>query len=214
MIDRLVQLLQEKSAQLNLFSAGDRLKLAEKHIPDALAVFDFWEIRPGQKILDIGTGGGLPGLALAAKMPNIPFRLVDAREKKVKAVQEVADALGLENVKTAAERFEVLAHKAGYRKQFDVVTARAVAPLPVLLEYASGFLRVGGRLYAWKGPEYKSELETSQKAQKILGLFFEEAHAYELPGGEERFILSFVQKGDLPPEYPRSDGVPKSKPLC
>jgi 16S rRNA (guanine527-N7)-methyltransferase len=213
MMDRLVELLQEKSTQLNLFSAGDRLKLADKHIPDSLAVLDFWLVQKGMKVLDIGTGGGLPGLALALKTPELTFRLVDAREKKVRAVQEVADDLGLENLKTVSERFEVLAHKAGYRKQYDVVTARAVAPLPVLLEYASGFLRIGGRLYAWKGPEYPEELKASAKAQHILGLVFEKAHAYVLPTGEERFILSFVQKKDLAPEYPRADGVPKARPL-
>jgi 16S rRNA (guanine527-N7)-methyltransferase len=213
MMDRLVELLQEKSAQLNLFSAGDRLKIADKHIPDSLAVLEFWKVQKGMKVLDIGTGGGLPGLALAAKTPELSFRLVDAREKKVRAVQEVADELGLSNVKTVAERFEVLAHKNGYRKQYDVVTARAVAPLPVLLEYATGFLRIGGRLYAWKGPEYPEELKASEKAQKVLGLVFEKAYEYGLPGGEARFILSFVQKGDLLPEYPRADGIPKAKPL-
>lgn len=213
MIDRLAQLLQEKSAQLNLFSAGDRLKLSEKHIPDSLAVLDFWAVKNTMKVLDIGTGGGLPGLALASQLPEVKFCLVDAREKKIRAVLEVAAGLGLKNVRGISERFEVLAHKPGFRKQFDIVTARAVAPLPVLLEYACGFLRVGGRLYAWKGPDYPEELKASETAQKVLGLIFETAHSYVLPGGEERFILSFVQKEELAPDYPRADGVPKGKPL-
>lgn len=213
MIDRLIALLQEKSEHLNLFSAGDRLKLADKHLPDCLKVLDFWIVQKGMKVIDLGTGGGLPGLALAAQTPDLHFRLIDAREKKVRAVQEVADALGLKNVKGVAGRFEVLGHTVGYRKQFDVVTARAVAPLPTLLEYASGFLRIGGRLYAWKGPEYEEELLSSAKAQHCLGLVYEKAHAYTLPTGESRFILSFVQKRDLDPKYPRADGIPKANPL-
>lgn len=213
MIERLAQLLLEKSDELNLFSTGDRLKIAEKHIPDSLAILNFWKIREGMKIMDIGTGGGLPGLALAASCPQLKFMLMDAREKKIRAVLEVADDLGLKNVRGTASRFELLAHKSGFRKQYDVITARAVAPLPVLLEYASGFLRMGGRLYAWKGPEYPVELTASESAQKILGLVFENVEAYTLPGGEQRFILSFVQKGDLTPAYPRADGVPKAKPL-
>ncbi len=212
-MDELLRLLRSKSETLNLFSAGDREKLAEKHAPDALAVEDFWITAPGQTVMDLGTGGGIPGLVLAVQHPELSFLLVDAREKKVRAVQEVADEAGLSNVRTVSGRFEDLAHQAKHRQRYPIVLARAVAPLPTLLEYAGGFLQPGGRLYAWKGPDYEAELADSLAAQKILDLHFESSHSYSLPGGEFRVILSFVKGSRLNSTYPRHPDLPKSKPL-
>jgi len=205
--------LQKKSETLNLFSAGDRLKLATKHIPDALAVLEFWKPEDGNRVLDMGTGGGLPGLALAQARPGVNFLLVDSVGKKIQAVQEVADELELSNLKTVCERLEELAHQAKYRENFDAVTARALAELPTLLEYAAGFLKVGGKLFAWKSAEYETELESSSKAQEILGLRFVRAHNYVLPGGESRSILEFEKVAPLSKDYPRKTGVPKGRPL-
>ena len=206
----LIEVLEKKSAELNLFSAGDRLKLADKHIPDALAVLDFWE--PGARVADIGTGGGLPGLALACERPDLEFTLVDSTAKKVEAVMDMAEELNLRNVQGLVGRFEELAHEKEWREQFDTVTARAVAELPVLLEYVAGFLKVGGKFYAWKA-DYEAELESSRAAQEILSLEFVRAHKYTLPTGEDRAILEFEKVAELPREYPRMNGVPKAKPL-
>lgn len=206
----LVEVLQKKSAELNLFSAGDRLKLADKHIPDALAVLDFWE--PGERVADIGTGGGLPGLALACERPDLEFTLVDSTAKKVEAIMDMAEELDLRNVQGLIGRFEDLAHERKWREQFDTVTARAVAELPVLLEYVAGFLKVGGKFYAWKA-DYMPELKASETAQEILGLEFMRAHEYTLPTGENRAILEFKKTASLSQEYPRENGLPKAKPL-
>jgi 16S rRNA (guanine527-N7)-methyltransferase len=206
----LVEVLQKKSAELNLFSAGDRLKLADKHIPDALAVLDFWE--PGARVADIGTGGGLPGLALAGERPDLEFTLVDSTAKKIEAIMDMAEELDLRNVQGLIGRFEDLAHERKWREQFDTVTARAVAELPVLLEYVAGFLKVGGRFYAWKA-DYMPELKASETAQELLGLEFMRAHEYTLPTGENRAILEFKKTASLSQEYPRENGLPKAKPL-
>lgn len=206
----LIRVLQKKSTELNLFSAGDRLKLGEKHIPDALAVLDFWE--PGKRVADIGTGGGLPGLALAGERPDLEFTLVDSTAKKIEAIMDMAEELDLRNVQGLIGRFEELAHEKKWREQFDTVTARAVAELPVLLEYVAGFLKVGGKFYAWKA-DYAAELEASHAAQEILGLKFMRAHKYSLPSGEARAILEFKKMAPLSREYPRKNGVPKAKPL-
>lgn len=206
---QLAQILRKKSLLLNLFSTGDREKLEEKHIPDALAILDFARLKG--RVMDLGTGGGLPGLALAIKNPEVDFVLVDAREKKVKAVAEVAEELGLKNVECVAGRFEELAH-GEMREGFDFVLARAVAELRVLLEYAAGFLDVGGKLYAWKSTDYKVELAAAEKAAELLEMEFVKAHMYELEGFG-RVILEFVKIGILDEKYPRRDGVPKAKPL-
>lgn len=212
-MDKLIQVLQKKSAELNLFSAGDRLKLGEKHIPDALAVLDFWTVKSGDRVADIGTGGGLPGLALANALPEVEFTLVDSTAKKIEAIRDMADDLGLKNVHGLVGRFEELAHENKWREQFDAVTARAVAELPVLLEYVAGFLKKGGKFYAWKQMDYEKELESSTKAQEILGVKFVRAHKYALPSGEDRALLEFEKTGSLSKDYPRKNGLPKAKPL-
>lgn len=209
----LAKILREKSQTLNLFSKGDREKLEEKHIPDALAALEFWKVEPGDKVIDIGTGGGLPGLALAIERPDVSFVLLDSRLKKIMAVSDVAKELSLTNVKCISGRIEELARQEEYRMSFNLVTARALAPLPTLLEYAAGFLKPGGKLCAWKGREYHEELVTSENAQELLGLKFKNAWDYSLPGGELRSLLVFEKDGELDDKYPRRTGLPKSRAL-
>lgn len=210
---RIAELLQKKSETLNLFSAGDRLKIADKHIPDALAVLDFWEEDGMGTVADIGTGGGIPGLVLAAARPTMQFTLIDSTAKKLEAIEEMAEELHLNNVHTLVGRFEELAHEKDYREYFDAVTARAVADLPVLLEYASGFLKPGGSFFAWKQADYAAELQSSETAQSLLGLEFTRAYEYTLPTGEARSILAFKKNKPLINAYPRRNGMPKNKPL-
>lgn len=212
-MSRLAEILERKSAELNLFSIGDRLRLNEKHIPDAEAVLSFWKAKPGFKALDIGTGGGLPGLALAIARPDMDWTLMDATEKKIRAVSGMAQELELKNVRGQVGRLEALAHWPEFREQFDVATARAVATLPTLLEYASGVLKVGGFFYAWKSRDFVKELETSGVAQEVLHLQYAGHYDYVLPTGERRSILEFEKKAPLPPTYPRGMSIPKMKPL-
>ncbi len=210
---RIADVLQKKSEELNLFSAGDRLKIADKHIPDALAVLDYWKEDGVETVADIGTGGGIPGLVLAVARPTMKFTLMDATAKKLEAIEEMAEELDLKNVHTLVGRFEELAHHKNYRECFDAVTARAVADLPVLLEYAAGFLKPEAYFFAWKQADYAAELESSETAQSLLGLEFTGAYEYTLPTGEARSILAFKKIKPLINAYPRRNGMPKNKPL-
>jgi 16S rRNA (guanine527-N7)-methyltransferase len=213
-LQTLRSLLEKKSQQLNLFSAKDRELLEEKHFPDALAILDFWKLEGGMNVLDLGSGGGIPALPLAVSCPQAHFTLSDSRSKKMDAMYDIAKhELEIVNVVIISGRFEETAHLPDFREAYDITTARAVAPLPVLLEYAVGFLKTGGRLYAWKGPDYEAELAASKNAMQKLHMEFEGKHEYTLPTGEDRVILSFKKTAPTPKEFPRRDGVPKTKPL-
>ncbi len=207
--------LASKSEQLNLFSAGDRLKLESKHFPDALAALDHTAdlFHEGNRVLDLGTGGGIPGLVLATAQPDLLFTLCDAREKKIRAVLSVAELCNLKNVSGLWGRFEDLAQDPAHRGRFDLVVARAVAALPTLLEYSAGFLKVQGHLLAWKGSEWQAELALSQNALQILGLEFNRCIEYTLATGEARFLLDFVLVRSVPKQWPRKPDLPRSKPL-
>lgn len=209
----LVEIFKDYSARLNLLSSGDRERLEDKHFPDCLEVLKLWSPIDGSKIADLGTGGGLPGLVLAEQFPECEFTLIDARQKKIEAIEGMAGDAELKNVRGRSGRFEVLAHEPEYREQFDFVTARAVAPLPVLLEYVAAFLKVGGQLFAWKGLNYIEEINDSREAMELLSLEIEVEHAYTLPSGEDRVLLVFKKTDSTPDKYPRSDGRPKKSPL-
>lgn len=213
-LQTLKNLLERKSQQLNLFSAKDSELLGEKHFPDALAVLNFWKLEDGMEVLDLGSGGGIPALPLAVSCPNANFTLSDARRKKMDAMYDIAKhELDLPNVRIISGRFEEIAHLPDFREKFDMVTARAVAPLPVLIEYAAGFLKTGGVLYAWKGPGYEEELAAAKNALIALHMKLQDKHEYTLPTGEDRVILAFKKTAATPKDFPRKDGVPKSKPL-
>lgn len=209
----LAQLLKQKSQSLNLFSAQDREKLEGKHFSDALEFFKVVAIQPGMKCADIGTGGGIPGLVLGAVEPELDVTLIDSTKKKLQALEEILSEFPCPNLHTLWGRFEDLAHQKKYREQFDLVTARAVASLPTLLEYASGFLKTGGTFVAWKNFDFEAELKASKHAQKILKLKLILSHPYKLPEGEERVLLVFQKEGSLDKLYPRGSGIPSKKPL-
>jgi len=156
-LDKLAELFLQWNQKLNLSSIRDLDGVKLKHIVDSLMVIPLEIIKKGQRILDLGTGGGFPGLALAIVFPNSHFTLVDATEKKIAAVRAMAEELKLTNVACLSGRAEELARDKQYREQFDVVVARALAKFPTLLEYCLPFVKVEGKFIAFQGPEMAEE---------------------------------------------------------
>ncbi len=209
-----LDLLEAQNKTLNLISYKTREELEVKHWDDSLALLEILELEPGQKVMDLGTGGGFPGIPLALECPGAEFFLVDSVGKKVKAVQEMAKAMKLDNVTILNTRFEELGRDLKYRECFGLVTARAVAALPTLLEYAAPFVCVHGMFVAYKSRDYLEELEASKKAQSALGLEFDGAVDYELAGGMgSRSLLIFRKMRGLTEAYPRKVGVPGKRPI-
>jgi 16S rRNA (guanine527-N7)-methyltransferase len=140
--------------------------------------------------------------------------LLEAKKKRVQFLQHLVGRLGLSGIEVVRGRAEELGQKQGYREGYDLALARAVATLPVLLEYALPLCRIGGIVIAQKGPDIKDELETSQFALKVLGGQLREVRGLELPHSMGRRNLIVVEKvAPTPGKYPRRPGVPAKRPL-
>jgi len=185
-----------------------------KHIFDSLTPIRFLKLKKGMYIMDLGTGGGIPGIPIAILYPSINFVLVDSVQKKVDAVREFADELKLRNVKVINARAEELGRNPVHRNEYDIVLARALAPLPILVEYCVPLIHLYGYVIAYKGPDYIEELSMAKNAITKLKAERPKIFHYKLPNKMgERSIIQITKKQVTPEIYPRRVGVPKKNPL-
>jgi len=196
----------------NLVSRADRSDVLGIHIRECRAYAGGLGLAAGQRWIDVGTGGGLPGLVLAAVAPDTHWTLVDSIGKKAAAVRDFAAALRLDNVTVLTGRAEDLAHEAALRGQFSGAISRAVAALPTLLELLAGFVAPGGAVVAAKGPRWAEELAAARPAAELLGL--EESGVVPVPdAARPTWLVMMRRQRALPHGYPRRAGLPKSQPL-
>lgn len=204
-----LELLYERNKVMNLTAIRDRKGMVEKHFIDSLLLTKI--IREDEKkIIDVGTGGGFPGLVLAIYYPEKEFLLVDSVKKKVEFINEVIEKLKLSNVKTSYERAEELIKKN--RETFDTALCRGVANLRIILEYMIPFIKLKGRFLPQK--LNINELEEAGNALQLLNASVERVHSFELPDSKEgRVIMEIVKNGKTDRKYPRKTGIPAKKPL-
>jgi 16S rRNA (guanine527-N7)-methyltransferase len=207
-----VRLLLEANARLNLTRVVTPDAVARLHLLDALAALPLLPASAAHA-LDLGSGGGVPGIILAMARPSVHWTLVDSVRKKTDALGSFADGLRLTNVAVIAERAEILGRDPAHRAAYDVVTARACAALPVLAEYALPLLKVGGSLVAWKGPISHGEMAAGAAASALLGGGPHELRPSGVPSlGDHSFVL--MSKLEATPErFPRRPGQPGRRPL-
>ncbi len=200
-----------ENAKVNLSAFRTEEKCWIGNVLDSLAALDV--IGSAEKILDIGTGGGFPLLPLKIALPQVHFTGIDSTQKKIDAIARIVDALGfISNLDLLCGRVEDLGHHDW--EDFDIVTARAVAEINVLLEYATPFVKVGGKIILWKSMDIDQELKDSVNAQRELNCRLVDHHVYELPDGfGKRQLLIFEKTKPLDKKYPRGVGVAKKKPL-
>lgn len=213
-INKFVDLLMEKNKTLNLTRITSEEEVWVKHIFDSLIPLRFLDLKKGMHIMDLGTGGGIPGIPMAILYPSVNFVLVDSVQKKVDAVKEFANELNLRNVKVINARAEELGRDPAHRDQYDIVLARALAALPILIEYCVPLIHLYGYVVSYKGPDYVEELARSTNA--IIKLKAEQPRVfhYTLPSGMgERTIIRITKKHVTPETYPRRTGMPKKSPL-
>ncbi len=201
------------NTRVNLTAIKNPEEVQIKHFLDSLSLLLVYD-KPQTRLLDIGTGAGFPGLALKIVRPEWQVVLFEATGKKVTFLRHVIDTLHLTGVEAVHGRAEELAHKPQYRATFDVVTARAVAALPTLLEYSAPFCRVGGEIILLKKGDISEELAQGQRAARQLGASFKEDVLVTLPGLEDnRRLLVWQQQKPCPLQYPRSGSAIAKKPL-
>ncbi len=211
-VERYVALLLDANARLNLTRVVDPAAVARLHLLDALSSLPRLDTAAPARALDLGSGGGVPGLVLAIARPEVRWTLLDSVGKKADALRAFAGALRLANVEVVNDRAESLGHGAA-RESYDVVTARACAALPALVELALPLLRVGGALVAWKGPITDEELTAGGRATGLLGGSEPTVEAAGVPAlGDHRFVI-VTKAAPTPDRYPRRPGIPVRRPL-
>jgi 16S rRNA (guanine527-N7)-methyltransferase len=212
-------LLAASAAGFNLVSASvrDAESIERRHIGESLAfgaVLDGRGLLTGEaKVLDVGTGAGLPGVPLKLAWPLLQMTLLEATGKKCRFLEGVASELKLEGLDVVEGRAEEIAHTEAHRASYDLVVARALAAMPVLLEYCVPFLRVGGVLVGTKGSAMQGELEASGAALEALGAVVEDVAPFDVDGLLPQHLVFVRKLKETPERYPRRTGIPAKRPL-
>ncbi|MEN3008129.1 16S rRNA (guanine(527)-N(7))-methyltransferase RsmG [Pseudothermotoga sp.] len=193
-------------APMNLSGIEEFEEAVHKHVADVLLPTKMLQ----GNLLDVGTGGGIPGLILSIAYP-VKSVLVDSSRKKTIWLEKAVEKLNLKNVEVVCSRVESLGET--FRETFDYVTARAVAPLRVLLELCVPFCKVKGILLLYKGPNWMEEMKESRNALKVLNVQLEEKIEYKLFTGENRVLLKFRKLLPTDPIYPRETRKIIKRPL-
>ena len=208
------RLLIAWNERMNLTALTAPEDVAVKHIIDSLTAYDAKLFAPARTLIDVGTGAGLPGIPLAVYAPQIEVTLMDALGKRVKFLTEAAAAMELRNVRCIHARAEEAARAKEHRARYDIAVSRAVARMPVLLEYMLPFVRVGGAVLALKGRAYEEEAQEARGTAARLGGGRVTARSVHLPGLDDvRAILTVVKERPTPKGYPRRAGQPEQNPL-
>jgi len=210
-----LDLLLTANQRTNLTAIKDLDTAWRRLITDSLTLLPGLEVLEATaKVIDVGTGGGLPGMPLAIARPDLTFTLLDATGKKVAFLQSCIQTLGLKHVTAIQARAEVLGHETEHRHRYDLATVRAVGKVAEVAEYCLPFVRVGGRVLAMKGAAAERELAGAGDALSILGAGdIAVIDAYPNGFDSELVIVSMFKERQTPKAYPREPGVPKKTPL-
>ncbi len=182
---------------------------ADELIEDSLVLLE--HLGPAHRVVDVGSGGGLPGLALKIVRSDLNMTLIEADQNKAAFLVQACAALGLPDVEVLARRAEELGHEPRLRESFDLAVARALAPTPVLVELCLPLVRVGGRLLAQK--TYKEEAAAAERAIGLLGGSLDAIVAAPSSARRSGTVMIVSKVKPTPAAYPRRAGVPARKPL-
>ena len=200
--------------KVNLTNITDPAEFRIKHNADSLMCVDFPEFLEAETVIDVGTGGGFPGIPLAVYAPEKQFTLLDSLNKRLKIIDELAEELGIKNITLVHGRAEDAARAKEHREKYDLCVSRAVSNLATLSEYCLPFIKVGGYLLAYKGPGAEEEVKEAAKALKTLGGSLVDIRETSMEEyGLDHRILVIKKVRNTPKAYPRKAGTPLKEPL-
>jgi 16S rRNA (guanine527-N7)-methyltransferase len=216
---RYYDLLVTWNEKFNLTAITDYEQVQIRHFLDSLSCLLAREARqalaqPDVRVIDVGSGAGFPGVPLKLVCPGMRLTLLEATGKKVGFLEHLIADLGLCRVTAVKARAEELGHDPGHRERYDLILARAVAELPVLIEYTVPLARVGGWIIAQKGEAGAAEAWSASRSLALLGGELLRVVAVELPGlPEDRSLVVIKKTSPTPQTYPRRPGIPTKRPL-
>jgi len=206
--------LLEWNQKFNLTAIRDVESIRTKHFLDSFSCVLAWKATPPNRLIDVGTGAGFPGVPLKILYPNLKLTLVESVGKKAMFCQHIVRVLGLEHVDVIQARAEDLGRDPNHREKYDWAVARAVANLNVLGEYLIPLVKVGGTMLAQKGESGPAEAQSAEPAMKLLGGKLRQLIPVNLPGvADDRYLILVDKVAATPPKYPRKPGIAAKQPL-
>jgi 16S rRNA (guanine527-N7)-methyltransferase len=192
-------------------SVRDRTRAANIHVADSLVALDLDSLRDARDVVDLGAGAGFPGLVLAVALPHASVELVESQRRKCEFIERLVAAAEIENASVVCARAEEWAEG---RASADAALARALAPQPVVLEYAAPLLRIGGALIDWRGRRDEEEERAASRAAAELGLELREVrHVKPFAGALDRHLHVWEKTAATPDRFPRRAGIARKRPL-
>ena len=211
---QLSELLLAWNRRMNLTAIQDPAAIAVKHYLDSLTLAKVIPCFAGRRLIDVGTGAGFPGLVLAIVFPRLRVTLLDSTAKKLRFIDQAGQTLGLENIRTLHIRAEDAGRHPGHRGAYDLVTARAVAKMPILMEYTLPLAKIGGQVIAMQGSRAYEETNRAAKAIARLGGELFAIEEIRLPTLDQpRYLVVIDKIKQTPMDYPRQAGVPSRQPI-
>lgn len=207
-----MNLLIEKNKVMNLTGITEPKEIILKHFIDSLTILK--HIEENNRVIDIGTGAGFPGIPLKIAQNSLEMTLLDSLNKRINFLNEVIDITKLDKVRTIHGRAEDFGQNLEYREKFDVAVSRAVAPLNILIEYMLPFIKIGGKCICMKGNNCEEEIENAKNAIEILGGKIEQIEKINLSKSDNKrtiLVIKKIKKTDK--QYPRKAGIPTKKPI-
>lgn len=210
--EKYMDILLDWNEKINLTAITKKEEIIDKHFIDSLTINKY--VKDKDKIIDIGTGAGFPGIPLKIVKSETEIMLLDSLNKRINFLNEVINNLELKNINTIHGRAEEIARNNMYREKYDVAVSRAVASLPTLLELMVPFVKINGMCICMKGSNIEEELTLSKKAMEELGVVVEKIEQFELPDTDmKRNIIIMKKVKSTPKKYPRKPGTPSKEPI-